>query len=139
MKKNNFKLFLDDIRQPSDGFLYAEQKYLLKYSQTQSCQWEVVRNYEDFCEFIDKFGIPSMVSFDHDLHFEHMRHYHDVTTKTGVIEYDNLKHKTGKHCAEYFLDKWRIAGKPSTQVYVHSANRWGQVEIKNVLKELIND
>lgn len=137
MKTNNFKLFLDDIRKPSDGFLYNEQKYLLDYSGTQACEWEVVRNYQDFCEFLDKFGIPAMISFDHDLHTEHMQHYFNVTTKIGVIEYGNLKHKTGKHCAEYFMEKWKEAGKPRVSIYIHSANRWGQTEIKNVLKEAL--
>ena len=68
-----------------------------------------------------------------------MKYYFYITSQTGILDYSKLKVKTGKHCAEYFLDKWTEAGKPSTQVYVHSANRWGQVEIKKVLKELIND
>lgn len=137
--KNNLKLFLDDLRMPTDAWIYSERIKMLEKSKTQSCEWTIVRNYEDFCEFIDKFGIPEMVSFDHDLHISHMMHYHDFTVKTGIIDYSKLKIKTGKHCAEYFVDKWEKAGKPSVQVYVHSANRWGQVEIKNVLKELIND
>lgn len=139
MKKNNFKLFLDDIRMPQDAWIYSERVQMLQKSKTQSREWTIVRNYEDFCEFIDKSGIPEMVSFDHDLCDEHIKHYFDFASKNRYIDYSNLKTKTGKHCAEYFLDKWKIAGKPSTQIYVHSANRWGQVEIKNVLKELIND
>jgi hypothetical protein len=139
MKKNNLKLFLDDIRMPDAAFIYEERVKLIAKSGVQNCEWNIVRNYEDFCEFIDKFGIPSVVSFDHDLCEEHMKYYFDFVSKNGYIDYANLKTKTGKHCAEYFVDKWEKAGKPSTQVYVHSANRWGQVEIKNVLKELIND
>jgi hypothetical protein len=137
--KNNLKLFLDDIRMPADAWIYSERIKMLEKSNTISCEWTIVRNYQDFCDFIDKFGIPSVVSFDHDLCEEHMKYYFDFTSKNGYIDYSNLSTKTGKHCAEYFLDKWTEAGKPSTQVYVHSANRWGQVEIKNVLKELIND
>ncbi len=137
--KNNLKLFLDDIRMPEDSWIYSERVKMLEKSKTQSCEWTIVRNYEDFCEFINKFGIPSMVSFDHDLCEEHMKYYFDFVSKNGYIDYSNISTKTGKHCAEYFLDKWTEAGKPSTQVFVHSANRWGQVEIKNVLKELIND
>lgn len=137
MKTNNLKLFLDDIRKPADAFIYEERIKLLDKTHTHSCEWEIVRNYNDFCEFIDKFGIPEIVSFDHDLCEEHMKHYFDVTSFTGVIEYGNLKTKTGKHCAEYFVDKWKKAGKPPVYVLVHSANRWGQVEIKNVLKELL--
>jgi len=137
--KNNLKLFLDDIRMPADAWIYSERIKMLEKSKTISCEWTIVRNYQDFCEFIDKFGIPSVVSFDHDLCEEHMKYYFDFTSQLGIIDYTKLKVKTGKHCAEYFVEKWKEAGKPSTQVYVHSANRWGQVEIKNVLKELIND
>lgn len=137
--KNNLKLFLDDIRMPEDAWIYPERVKMLEKSKTQSCAWTIVRNYEDFCEFIDKFGIPEMVSFDHDLCEEHIRYYFDFTSKNGYIDYSNIRTKTGKHCAEYFVEKWTEAGKPSTQVFVHSANRWGQVEIKKVLKELIND
>jgi hypothetical protein len=134
MKTNDFKLFLDDIRKPKDGFLYNDGRYLLDASNTSNSCWNIVRNYEDFCEWIDKFGVPSVVSLDHDLHFEHVRHYHDVTSQTGVIEYEKLKHKTGKHCAEYFVEKWKEAGHPKVSVYIHSANRWGQIEIAKVLK-----
>jgi hypothetical protein len=137
MKTNNLKLFLDDIRYPADAFIYDEQIKLINKTGILDCEWNIVRNYKDFCEFIDTFGVPKAVSFDHDLCMEHMRHYHDVTSKTGVIEYGNLKTKTGKHCAEYFVDKWREAGKPDVEVYIHSANRWGQIEIRNVLKELL--
>jgi hypothetical protein len=137
MKTNNLKLFLDDLRIPTDAFIYEERVKLIDKSGIQNCEWNIVRNYEDFCEFIDTFGIPEVVSFDHDLTTEFTQHYFDVTSKTGVIEYDNLKTKSGKHCAEYFVDKWREAGKPDVKVYVHSANRWGQIEIKNVLKELL--
>lgn len=79
-----------------------------------------------------------MVSFDHDLHEEHMDHYFAVTATSGVIEYTNLKIKTGKHCAEYFVDKWNKSGythKPKT--FVHSANKWGAIEIKKILNELL--
>jgi hypothetical protein len=137
MKKNNLKLFLDDIRMPDAAFIYEERVKLIAKSGVQNCEWNIVRNYEDFCEFIDTFGIPEVVSFDHDLCEEHMNHYFTVTSQIGVIEYGNLKTKTGKHCAEYFVGKWREAGKPTVKVYVHSANRWGQVEIKKVLKELL--
>ena len=137
MKTNNFKLFLDDIRQPEDAWIYSERVKLLDKTNTHGCEWEIVRNYNDFCEFINKYGIPEVVSFDHDLCQEHMEHYFDVTSKIGVIEYGNLKTPTGKHCAEFFVDKWKEAGKPKVYVFVHSANRWGQTEIKSVLKELL--
>lgn len=135
--KNNLKLFLDDIRMPADAWIYSERIKLLEKSKTISCAWDIVRNYEDFCEFIDKFGIPSVVSFDHDLCEEHMAYYFNFTSQIGFIDYSKLKTKTGKQCAEYFVEKWKEAGRPSVQVYVHSANRWGRVEIEKTLEELL--
>ena len=137
MKTNKLKLFLDDIRVPNDAWIYPERVKLLEKTDTHNCEWEIVRNYNDFCEFINKYGIPEIVSFDHDLDTSHMEHYFNITSKTGVIEYEKLKIPTGKHCAEYFVDKWKEAGKPKVHVLVHSANRWGQTEIKKVLKELL--
>lgn len=135
--KNNLKLFLDDIRMPRDAWIYSERIKLLEKSKTISCEWTIVRNYEDFCGFIDKFGIPSVVSFDHDLCEQHMEYYFDFVSKNGYIDYSNLSTKTGKHCAEYFVEKWKKDGKPDTEVYVHSANRWGRVEIEKTLEELV--
>jgi hypothetical protein len=56
---------------------------------------------------------------------------------TGIIEYGNLKHKTGKHCAEFLIDKWTKSTKINTPVtYIHSANIYGAEEIKKVLAKL---
>jgi ASC-1-like (ASCH) protein len=99
--------------------------------------WVVVRTYEDFVQTIEERGIPNVVSFDHDLDEEHIRHYYKVTESTGVIEYGNLKVKTGKHCAEYFVQKYKELCPPYIpHVYVHSANQWGAQEIRKVLKEI---
>lgn len=134
---NNIKLFLDDIRMPKDAMIYSERIKLLEKTNTFNDDWCIVRNYEEFCQFIDRFGIPGMVSFDHDLCEEHMKHYFDYTSKNGSINYDELTTKTGKHCAEYFVSKWKEAGEPKVQVYIHSANRWGQIEIRNTLKNIL--
>jgi hypothetical protein len=99
--------------------------------------WVVVRTYEDFVQTIEEKGIPNAVSFDHDLDEEHIRHYYKVTESTGVIKYDNLKVKTGKHCAEYFVQKYKELQPPHIpHVYIHSANQWGVQEIKRALKEI---
>jgi hypothetical protein len=99
--------------------------------------WVVVRTYEDFVQTIEEKGIPNAVSFDHDLDEEHIRHYYKVTESTGVIEYSNLKVKTGKHCAEYFVQKYKELQPPHIpHVYIHSANQWGVQEIKRALKEI---
>ena len=43
------KLYLDDVRNP----------------KTEG--WEIVRNYDDFVNYINENGLPDEISFDHDL------------------------------------------------------------------------
>lgn len=50
MKNNNYKLYLDDERNPKTPG-----------------PWVVVRSYEDFISTINKLGVPVEMSLDHDL------------------------------------------------------------------------
>lgn len=89
------KLYLDDIRNPkSDG-------------------WIVVRNYEDFVQYIDKNGLPDEISFDHDLG-------EDV--------------KTGYDCAKWLCEYCWMNGIPIPPYNVHSANPVGRDNIIGTLK-----
>lgn len=139
-------LFLDDIRNPKDAWIYPRRddkkqiisgKSLENISVIPNGNWDIVRSYAEFVAYIEKNGIPDVISFDHDLHTEHMDHYFSVTSLTGVIEYGNLKIPTGKHCAEYLVDKWKSSNRQKTPTcYVHSANLWGASNINKVLSEL---
>ena len=53
MKK---KLFLDDRRFPLDV-----------YPETDENEFDVVRSYDDFVDYISKNGLPAFISFDNDL------------------------------------------------------------------------
>ena len=142
----NYNLFLDDLRKPEHAYIYPKRNGAGLIIETQSLKhvsnvdndnWIVVRNYDDFVKTIEEKGLPDVVSFDHDLHEEHIKHYYSVTEKTGIVEYGNLKIKTGKHCAEYFVQKYKELCPPYIpHVYVHSANQWGVQEIKRTLKEI---
>ena len=142
----SYNLFLDDLRKPEHAYIYPKRNGAGLIIETQSLKhvsnvdndnWIVVRNYDDFVKTIEEKGLPDVVSFDHDLHEEHIKHYYSVTEKTGIIEYGNLKIKTGKHCAEYFVQKYKELCPPYIpHVYVHRANQWGAQEIKNTLKEI---
>jgi hypothetical protein len=142
----SYNLFLDDLRKPEHAYIYPKRdsggviitsSSLKNLSGIDNDDWVIVRSYEEFVSTIEERGLPIAVSFDHDLDEEHIRHYYKVTESTGVIEYGNLKIKTGKHCAEYFVEqckKQNIDWLP--YVYVHSANRWGVKEIRKVLEKL---
>jgi hypothetical protein len=89
------KLYLDDIRNPkSDG-------------------WTVVRNYEEFVQYIDQNGLPDEISFDHDLG-------EDV--------------KTGYDCAKWLCEYCWMNGIPIPPYNVHSANPVGRDNIIGLLK-----
>ena len=133
--------FLDDMRNPDDAYLHLDtgipKVSLVKHTGIHQDDWVIVRTYDEFVKCITYLGLPNVVSFDHDLDEEHIKHYFMVTQDIGIIEYGNLKEKTGKHCAEYLIQEWKNQGKPKQiKTFVHSANRWGQVNIKDVLKEL---
>ena len=96
-----------------------------------------MRTFDEFVTCTAYHGLPDVVSFDHDLDEEHINHYFKVTQPTGgVIEYDNFTKKTGKHCAEYLVRECKRQGNPKQiKTFVHSANRWGGQNIKDILKD----
>lgn len=49
-----YKLFLDDERYPPDSS--KDDKY-----------WRIARNYQDACWYVETYGLPYFISFDHDL------------------------------------------------------------------------
>lgn len=53
MKLKNYKLYLDDERNPKTPG-----------------PWVVVRSYEDFISTIEKLGLPGYISFDNDIQTE---------------------------------------------------------------------
>lgn len=142
----SYNLFLDDLRKPEHAYISPKRdsnsiiitsNSLANVSGVSNDDWVIVRCYEEFVQTLEKRGLPKTVSFDHDLHEEHIKHYYIVTETTGVIEYGNLKEKTGKHCAEAFVEKCKET-KPAKlpDIYVHSANKYGAEQIRIVLKEL---
>ena len=142
----SYNLFLDDLRKPDHAYIHPKRDgnnivitshSLQNMSGVPNDEWVVVRTYEEFVRAIEERGIPNVVSLDHDLDEEHIRHYYRVTEVTGVVEYENLKVKTGKHCAEYFVQKCKeLKPERLPDVYIHSANKYGAEEIKRVLEEL---
>lgn len=90
------KLFIDDLRQPPDD------------------SWTVTRSYRETIDYILVHGLPSTVSFDHDLGLE----------ETG---YD-----IAKWIVEKVLDK--EVDMPDDFAYnVHSANPVGKKNIESLL------
>ena len=133
--------FLDDQRNPNDAYLHLNgscgKTSLVEHSGIHQDDWVIMRTYDEFVQCLEHLGLPDVVSFDHDLAEEHIMHYFKVTQDIGIVEYGNLKEKTGKHCAEHLVQEWERQGKPKQiKTFVHSANKWGGQNIAEVLKEL---
>jgi hypothetical protein len=103
------KLFLDDKRKAPDF------------------TWDVVRNYEQFVAYIELHGAPDIISFDHDLGFEHYPFNEENPGKE--IPYDSYEEKTGYHCAKWLVEN-HLLPKEYT---IHSMNTVGAANIKFVM------
>lgn len=114
-----YNLFLDDLRLPQDAYSYKFDKDYLELD------WQIVRNYEMFTAFIEEHGIPEVVSFDHDLADKHYR---------GEIDYNQLKEKTGYHCAQWLIEYCRKHDRNLPVIKVHTMNPVGDRNIKSLFK-----
>jgi hypothetical protein len=128
-----YNLFLDDIRNPEGAIIYERGMMLCDVSGIPAADWLVVRTHEDFVKIIEHVGIPEVVSFDHDLCFEHMRYYCEVTQHQRIIDYDAFKTPTGKSSAEYLVEQCKNKNQELPICFIHSANEIGGRNIQAVL------
>ena len=111
MKKN--KLWLDDFRDPPGD------------------DWVLVTNYDEFCDFIEKNGIPDFVSFDHDLADQHYSDY----LENNEVNYNSYSEKTGFDCAKFLVEKCIKLKQSFPNYNVHSMNVIGK---ENIIKYVEN-
>jgi hypothetical protein len=110
MKINKrLKLYLDDIRTPKDP------------------DWIVARNYEEFVAQIKLHGLGSfeVISLDHDLGDGAMAEYYTNVKNNYMLDYNNIKERTGMDCCRYLVAESMNQKIPLPQIYVHSANPIG--------------
>jgi len=103
-------LYLDDMRVPSIRGV------------------DLVRNYDEFVAYLNSHEMPELISFDHDLAFEH---YPLDENRPGVkIPYDIYKEKTGLSCARYIIEN----KLPLKYWISHSMNAQGAINIAEELR-----
>lgn len=108
----NYNLFLDDIRVPSRVTTYLDEPKYVEWD------WVVVRNYDEFVDCITKNGLPSFVSFDHDL----ADIKYDPKTQRESFEY----HEThGLDCAKWLVEYCIDNRLEFPEYAVHSQNPVG--------------
>ncbi len=118
----SYRLFLDDIRVLSDV-----------PALPQNAGWTIVRSYQEFVDTITKQGLPTFISFDHDLSDEHVCDYILNVRYEGKINYDKYQEKTGMSCAKWLVDYCLDNEKKLPLFYVHSANPVGTANINSLL------
>jgi hypothetical protein len=115
-------LFLDDERTPIMAYQYTR-----RWQYTMKDSWVIVRNYDEFVATITERGLPTLVSFDHDLSNEHYNYLH------GEIPYEDFIEKTGKQCANWLVDYCLDNKLKLPEYLVHSMNPAGAENIKGLL------
>lgn len=119
----SYNLFLDDERRPKD----------VTWVDLPLVNWTIAKNYDDFVRIVSSLGLPTRVTFDHDLAEEHYEEYHwahnDMNMKKGIFQYDRMKEKTGFHCVQWLVNYCAERGVPFPEYYVHTMNDIGRVNI----------
>ncbi len=119
-------LWLDDLRNP---YLNLEKKIPKEYGVIE---W--VLNYEQFTKWIIKFGLPHIISFDHDLADEHYTPEYFWDNYIESRKYQEWKgktyqEKTGLDCAKWLVIYCIDNNKQLPLFYCHSANPVGRDNI----------
>lgn len=143
-------LWLDDIRNPfiDERNQMVINESLKKYISnrnidlTQKNEFkpdinvEWVLNYDQFIQWIEKNGLPEIISFDHDLADEHYvppHLWHDYQKSKEYQDNQNYKEKTGLDCAKWLIN-YCINKDLSLPTYtIHSANPVGANNIQGIL------
>ena len=126
MKKVN--IYLDDIRTPVDP------------------EWIVVRSYDEFVNVIQLYTFDQIesISLDHDLGDTAMDEYYNNVSPNYVLDYDNIKEKTGYDCAKWLTNHYMyMKHKYDTWcfplVYTHSANPIGAANIMGYINNFLKN
>lgn len=127
MKQTDF-LFLDDIRVPKD----------VSWISLPPGDWYIVRSYNQFTQAIQQHHydfrqLPSIISFDHDLNEEQMRH--SIARLPHTEEYyAACSTPTGLHCARWLVAFCTEKKLDLPAYYCHSHNPEGKEKILETLQ-----
>lgn len=105
----SYHLFLDDERLPQS---------VTWVDLPAPVEWVIARTYTQFVQTIETQGMPSFVTFDHDLDLE-----------SGEVD----AHKTGMDCARWLVELCMDTGQPLPAYQVHSYNSVGKQNILGLL------
>lgn len=113
-KDDKILVWIDDIRDPQDKKWQDWIKSNCPLKDPDDIYW--VKSYKEFCDWVDKYGRPTCISFDHDL----------------GMKGDN--EKTGYDCAKYMVD-WCMDNRVKFPLYSsQSDNGPGRKNIQSYIE-----
>lgn len=93
--------------------------------------WDVVTNFDEFQDYIYRYGVPDVISFDHDLNDLHYQH-----AKRFFFQYfEHVRfNDTGYHALRWLLMyiMYNMAQLPT--IYFHTLNDYGKEKMQEALK-----
>lgn len=117
-------LIVDDER--NRELVYAKTANQV-YLQVED--WDIVKSFDEFVEYISTHPMPDYISFDNDLTNEH---YKELIDKGELFDFDKFT-DTGYHCAVWLMSFIKENNLPRPICYVHTANIYAHPKILNVL------
>lgn len=129
-------LFLDDWRHPVKAYLWDDGIPLVNKVNVPGSRWNIVKTYDEFVEFVEKNGIPDVVSFDNDLFnvFDPDLDEDDMRRILTMKDWETYPIKCGAHCAQWLVEKCREQKRALPEYYIHSANTVARGIIRSILE-----
>lgn len=121
------RLFLDDIRNPPQCIHYMAPRVGTKNNAEYTKEWDIVRDYNSFCAYIQAAGVPDLISFDHDLADVH----YDPSTWTESFKYQE---ETGLDCVEWLCRYCEKNNIPFPRYFIHSMNPVGRRNMEELIE-----
>ncbi len=126
------KLFLDDLRIPSDCVTIHYMPYRIHDLSIYNEEWDIVRSHGQFLKWIETNGLPGFVSFDHDL--GDSTNLREVLPIWEWFDIDNNREYTGMDSAKWLVNYCIDNDLKLPEFAVHSANPSGYENIDGLLK-----
>lgn len=126
-----YNLFLDDERIPYSSDRDVKNAFAVTENPIYYTKnWEIVRNYYQFVDIIEKKGMPAIISFDNDLGKTYKKE--DVPAQFANVNLNEEKsgYDALKWLCELCLDK----DCDLPEIYLHTANISGFVNMRDYIK-----
>ena len=134
----SYKLYLEDreARTLANCASYMCQRIGNLASIYLEDGWIIARNFDEFVATVKLHGIPSFVSYDHDLADEHYQQHEAMNDDERYAKlYDTFAEKTGLDCAKWLKKYCEQSGVQHPKYVIHSMNPSGK---RNIESELNN-